>query len=890
MACLLCQSFINGYNQQNFTDLSNSLPEAADDDFESNDSYDQATPLQNISYYSSFILQDIDWFVISLNAGENITIMIQTDSVLADMEINFYENDGVTLVTNAVTSGNGTLWMIAVPNITETALYYFSLLPLEDPFAYYFEIITGDFDDIYEENDFIEDAVDISENFEENLLYCFDNDWYKIYLEEGWSIDIVFYYYKTGSFELNLIGTDGTTILNGSVVYYDYDEIIYEVASYDENVINTTGYYYIYVSSDTPTIYMIAFQISGLPFEDMPISLNLYQYGENEINIYWSYLEDAEFYYVFRETSTITTVDGLTPYAIAESPWYLDIIEEYKTYYYVVMGYNGTHNSSISNCANVTVRSFEEISITLYLEPHGQSMNLDWGYIQNAGIYYVFRETSQIITIDGLIPIATTSLSRYNDFITENGTFYYVVIANNGTHNSSISNCVNETIIIYPFNEIVPELEPIVPSNDEDGNIYLDWNTIYEASFYYVFRETSSIITLDGLTPIASSSYSGFYDQINENGTYYYVIVANNGTVNGSISNCESVTCSIIPFYEEEPYITTLSADWEQTGHIRVYWTDIKNALEYYVYRDTVPISDIGGLDPIVTVNYPNFEDQVYNNGTYYYVIVANNGSTNSTPSSCKSIEVSIIPFYERIPYLYSIYPQISSDGIIALEWSPVPTAVEYYIFRETTVITAVDGLTPIATIPDSGSYWGEYEDIIEETGNFYYVIVANNGFANSQISECRGVIVVSSSVNPFEELAPILFEISPNPSYTGIISIEWEKVEGSTNYHIYRETSPITSIDGLTPIDSVFDQYNQSWYDTFDYIDNITESGTYYYVVVADNGDIYSAISNCESVEVFGEGIKIPGFNILTFGLVISCTASIIIVSIRKRRNSRKI
>ena len=34
----------------------------------------------------------------------------------------------------------------------------------------------------------------------------------------------------------------------------------------------------------------------------------------------------------------------------------------------------------------------------------------------------------------------------------------------------------------------------------------------------------------------------------------------------------------------------------------------------------------------------------------------------------------------------------------------------------------------------------------------------------------------------------------------------------------------------------------------------------------------------------------KIPGFNILTFGLVISCTASIIIVSIRKRRNSRKI
>ena len=93
-----------------------------------------------------------------------------------------------------------------------------------------------------------------------------------------------------------------------------------------------------------------------------------------------------------------------------------------------------------------------------------------------------------------------------------------------------------------------------------------------------------------------------------------------------------------------------------------------------------------------------------------------------------------------------------------------------------------------------------------------------------------------------------------------------------------------------LASLSSSFDQNNQIWHETQYFTDNITENGTYYYVVVAYHGEIYSSISNCESVEVIPERekIKISGFNILTFGLVISGTASIIIVSIRKRRNSR--
>ncbi len=791
IACLLCQSFIIGFNKQNYADYYNSIPKTADDDYESNDSYDQATLLKDLTWSDILILQDIDWFVLSLNASDNLTIIIQTDCEFADMEINFYESDGITPVQDIIIGGQGNLWMIAISNISMTADYYFSLFPLGEHFSYSL-YLSDDFDDKYEDNDVIADSITINSSFEISYvsLYCLDDDWFKIYLEEGSNINISYIFYKTESYEFNFLGTNGVSILNGIQTNFDeYEELIYVSVNFNESVIDDTGYYYFHILSDSPTIYSFSYDLNrNVTFENYLISISLNQYTNYEIRLCWDFIEKAELFHIFRETSPITTVNGLTPIATNHFPLFWDHIEENGTYYYVVVANNGSYNTSISNCVNVTIKSYEEIPISLNLHSNGQLIDLDWYDIQSGEFYYIFRENSPITSVNGLTPYDITDDSMYNDFIMENGTYYYVVIANNGTYNSSISNCESIEIMLYPFNEIVPELKPIVPPVDEDGKIIIFWDEVINASMYYIFRETSPITSTDGLTPIAEETSSSYYDQISENGTYYYAIVANNGSVNCSISNCESVNCLILPFYEQEPYIYHLELSYPHSyRYVDIGWTPILNAIEYYIYRDTSPISNIDGLEPIATVDHSSYQDFILTNGTYYYIIVANNGSINSKPSSCKSIEISFTSF------------------------------------------------------------------------------------------------------NPFSEYAPILYEINPNPSYTGIITIEWEKVEDSTNYYIYRETSPITSIDGLTPKFSSFDQYNQTWHETQYYTDNITENGTYYYVVVAYNGEIYSSISNCESVEVIPERekIKISGFNILTFGLVISGTASIIIVSIRKRRNS---
>ncbi len=100
---------------------------------------------------------------------------------------------------------------------------------------------------------------------------------------------------------------------------------------------------------------------------------------------------------------------------------------------------------------------------------------------------------------------------------------------------------------------------------------------------------------------------------------------------------------------------------------------------------------------------------------------------------------------------------------------------------------------------------------------------------------------------------APILAVIVPNPNFDGNISLNWSSVTWATSYYVYRDTSPITSIIGLSPIQNVT---NTIWNDT------ISINGQYYYAVVAGNATHNSSLSNCESVLVQLPDTKPPQYS----------------------------
>ncbi|MHA1276742.1 MAG: FG-GAP-like repeat-containing protein [Candidatus Helarchaeota archaeon] len=64
---------------------------------------------------------------------------------------------------------------------------------------------------------------------------------------------------------------------------------------------------------------------------------------------------------------------------------------------------------------------------------------LDWDDVNGATIYYIYRATFNITSVAGLTPIAVTTSSSYVDTVTEDATYFYVIMAGNSAGNTTIS-------------------------------------------------------------------------------------------------------------------------------------------------------------------------------------------------------------------------------------------------------------------------------------------------------------------------------------------------------------------------------------------------------------------------------------------------------------------
>ncbi|MFX0037489.1 MAG: FG-GAP-like repeat-containing protein [Candidatus Hermodarchaeota archaeon] len=264
-------------------------------------------------------------------------------------------------------------------------------------------------------------------------------------------------------------------------------------------------------------------------------------------------------------------------------------------------------------------------------------IDLNWNDVAGVSHYYIYRDTSEIYSVDGLDPIATVFDSSYTDYTPFNGWYYYVVVASDGYKNSSISD-YQQVDVDVPID--APQLEPIVPSVDTDGIIYLDWDDVDRIQSYYIFRETSFITSIDSLFPYDVAFESNYIDIINRNGIYYYVIYP--GEYNAPISNCEEITVGI-PL--ETPNLERVYHTGG--GFIEVVWSEVDNATLYYVYRANSTILSVDGLTPIVTVPSDvgqniTYYNQVYETGNYFYAVVATDGYGISSPSNSLGVYVEI--------------------------------------------------------------------------------------------------------------------------------------------------------------------------------------------------------------------------------------------------------
>jgi len=650
------------------------------------------------------------------------------------------------------------------------------------------------------------------------------------------------------------------------------------------DVVSVNGRYYYAILAGNPSynasacsnnqsVIIMIVPPPGWPFLD-PI---LPSYN-GTIRLNWNDTINTLNYYIYKDTSTITTVTARTPYAIVTQSNYTDISAVNGTFFYVIMAVNSVHNSSISNCRSVLVAIYPPPN-TPILNPIVPNLNtygtitLDWTDTINTVQYYVYKSTSFISELGSLRPVATVTQSDYTYSELIDGIYYYVIVAENPSYNSSISNCENVTIDLYNPPE-TPILSPVSPSVTYNGVVQLEWTDAINATKYYIFRDISKITSITSQIPIAIVPHSYYTDILLVNDTFYYVIVAGNAKFNSSISNCENVTVELYPI----PSIPTLnpimpSVDYD--GTIFLDWSDTTSTIRYYVYKDTANIISVNLLVPIAVITQSSYFDIIGINGTYYYVIVAGNLGFNSSLSICRSVKIEIYPSINT-PILSQIVPSANYNGIIYLDWTDTVNTVQYYVYRDIKLITSISSLVPIMIVTQSA-----YTDILLSNGTIYYCIIAGNPSHNSSLSNCRSVTVALYSVPGIPALNPL-----PSISYDGRIHLNWTDTGCTTKYYVYRDTFFITNVNSLIPRAVV----SQS-----EYIDVIGKNGTYFYVIIAGNPSQNSTMSNCWSVTVALSNPPNPTEDnkwIIIIIVIGACAAvaSLVVFKVRSKPKGRKI
>lgn len=90
-------------------------------------------------------------------------------------------------------------------------------------------------------------------------------------------------------------------------------------------------------------------------------------------------------------------------------------------------------------------------------------------------------------------------------------------------------------------------------------------------------------------------------------------------------------------------------------------------------------------------------------------------------------------------PVLEEISPSIDADGNVTLEWNNIIQADSYNIYRETSIITDISELTPIANVVET--YYNDSNLSNNET--YFYVITAVNQYSESNPSNIEYVTVI---------------------------------------------------------------------------------------------------------------------------------------------------
>lgn len=542
----------------------------------------------------------------------------------------------------------------------------------------------------------------------------------------------------------------------------------------DSTITNGTQYYYI-VRGNNGTESVDSNEATGQSIASFTISSTSAP-TPNSIVVTWPTTAGATLYDVRYGTATgsyATTVSGVT------SPYTISGLTGDTNYYIVVRARNTIGAGSSAQSPEVTQVTPLSAPTGLAATSTPGSVALSWNTVTGAASYKVYRGTTS--GTYSLLQSGVASTSYTDNTVSNGTTYYYVVKAYNGADSADS----NETTTLPMANFSIAST-----SSPTSSSVEVTWTGPTGAATYDIKYGTTTgtySTTVPGVTsPYTISGLSA--------GTTYYVVVVANNTVGAGTS----VTSS------ESSQLTALGAPTGLTasaspGQVGLNWTDQPAATSYKIYRGTTSGS-LTLLDTDVTTN-AYLDTTVTNGTTYYYTVVAYNGS-----DSAQSAEVAILPI-ESVT-LSSV--TAASSSTINVTWAAAAGAASYDVRYGTSPGVYLGTVTGVTSPYTLGSL---------SSGTTYYISIQAKNSVGS------GTTVNSNEMNAKTGLgAPANVAATSTP---GNVSVSWTAVSGATNYNVYRATSsggPYTQIASAVAASP--------------YNDNTVSNGTtYYYVLRTFNG-----------------------------------------------------
>ncbi len=187
----------------------------SEDTFEPNDDFSTAKPLVKYTTYGNLACLDPDFFNVTLDVGQNLSVVLNRLSGIGDGGLSFtlFAPDQTTsLVTVSLYAGNaGELFL---GNASIAGDYSIRVNASAGVFGNYSLMVRDTFDDEHEDNEAFAEATPVIKNAQYPNLALFDDDFYNLTLAASENLSVVLA--RTGGsgvFSCDLIAPDQVTIL-----------------------------------------------------------------------------------------------------------------------------------------------------------------------------------------------------------------------------------------------------------------------------------------------------------------------------------------------------------------------------------------------------------------------------------------------------------------------------------------------------------------------------------------------------------------------------------------------------------------------------------------------------------------------------------------------------